>query len=68
MVERRLTSSKQNACRSLLLAAVRPTFGYGSVLWEANKAQAAALESIVLGRAKCILGCSSCNVQSLSGY
>ena len=42
---------------------VRPTLEYGSDIWEANKAQAAALESVVLGGAKCILGCSSktCN-------
>ena len=34
-----------------------------SEVWEANKAQAAALESLVLGGAKCILGCLSrtCN-------
>ena len=42
---------------------VRPTFEYGSEVWEANKAQTAALESVVLGGAKYILGCSSrtCN-------
>ena len=39
------------------------TLEYGNDLWEANKAQAAALESVVLGRAKRILGCSTrtCN-------
>ena len=49
--------------RLLLLAVVRPTLEYGSEVWEANKAQAAALESVVLGGAKRILGCSSrtCN-------
>ena len=47
----------------LLLAVVRPTLECGSEVWEANKAQAAALESVVLGEAKHILGCSSrtCN-------
>ena len=32
---------------------------YNSEVWEAHKAQAAALESIVLGGAKHILGCLS---------
>ena len=42
---------------------LEPTLEYGSEVWEANKAQAAALESVVLGGAKRILGCSSrtCN-------
>ena len=42
---------------------VRPTLEYGSEIWEAKMAQAAALESVVLGGAKCILGCLSrtCN-------
>ena len=39
--------------------AVRPTLEYGSEVWEANKAQAAALKSVVLGGAKLILGCLS---------
>ena len=32
-------------------------------MWEANKTQAATLESVMLGGVKCILGCSSktCN-------
>ena len=36
---------------------------YGSEVWEGNKPQAAALESIMIGGAKRILGCSSrtCN-------
>ena len=36
---------------------------YGSEVWEGNKSQAAALESVMLGGAKRILGCSSktCN-------
>ena len=52
-----------SARRLLLLAVVRPTLEYGSEVWEANKAQAGALESVVLGGAKRILGCSSrtCN-------
>ena len=64
-----------SAHRSLLLAVLRPTFKYGSEVWEANKAQAAALEPVVLGG---ILGCSSrtCNqavrgdmgLETLRGY
>ena len=51
------------ARRLLLLSVVRPTLEYGSEVWEGNKAQAASLESVLLGGAKCILGCSSrsCN-------
>ena len=45
-----------SACRLLLLAVVRPTLEYGSEVWEANKAQAGALESVVLGAAKRNLG------------
>ena len=42
---------------------VRPTLEYGSEVWEGNKAHAAALESVMIGGAKRILGCSSrtCN-------
>ena len=42
---------------------VRPTLEDGSEVWKAKKAQAAALESVVLGGAQRILGCSSrtCN-------
>ena len=42
---------------------MRPTLEYGSEVWEGNKSQAAALESVMLGGAKRILGCSSktCN-------
>ena len=52
-----------SARRLLLLAVVRPTLEYGSEVWEANKTQAAALESVMLGGVKRILGCSSktCN-------
>ena len=48
------------ARRLLLISVVRP---YGSEVWEGNKAQAAALESVMIGGAKRILGCSSrtCN-------
>ena len=56
-------SNRESACRLLLLVVVRPTLEYGSEVWEANKTQAAALESVMLGGAKRILGCSSktCN-------
>ena len=37
---------------------VRPTLEYGSEVWEDNKAEAAALDSVMIGGAKCILGCS----------
>ena len=42
---------------------VRPTLEYGSEVCEGNTSQAAALESIMLGEAKRILGCSlkTCN-------
>ena len=42
---------------------VRPTFEYGSEVWEVNKTQAAVLESVMLRGAKHILGFSSktCN-------
>ena len=52
-----------SARRMLLLSVVRPTLEYGCEVWEGNKTQAAALESVMLGGAKRILGCSSkaCN-------
>ena len=76
MVEGRLISCIVNrdinlsAHRLLLLAVVRPTLEYGSEVWEANKTQAAALESVMLEGAKCILGCSSktCNEAVRGGY
>ena len=42
---------------------MRPTLEYGNEVWEGNKTQAASLESVMLGGAKRILGCSSktCN-------
>ena len=47
--------------RSLLFVSVlRPTLEYGSEVWAGNKQQTASLESIQLGAAKKILGCS-CN-------
>ena len=51
------------ARRLLLLSVVRPSLEYGSEIWDCNKSQARALESIILGGAKKILGCSSktCN-------
>ena len=47
----------------LLLSVVRPSLEYGSEVWEGNMSQAAALESVLLGGGKRILGCSSktCN-------
>ena len=44
------------ARRLLLISVVRPTLEYGSEVWECNKAQAAALESVMIGGAKRILG------------
>lgn len=51
-----------SACR-LLLAVLRPALEYRSKVWEADKSQAATLESVMLGEAKRIIGCSSrtCN-------
>ena len=42
---------------------IRPSIEYGGEIWEGNKGQVAALESIILGGAKRILGFSSktCN-------
>ena len=46
-----------------MISVVRSTLEYGSEVWEGNKAQAAALESVMIAGAKRILGCSSrtCN-------
>ena len=51
------------ARRLLLLSVVRSSLEYGSEIWDCNKSQTRALESIILGGAKKILGCSSktCN-------
>ena len=37
------------ALRLLLLSVVRPSLEYGSEIWDCNKSQARALESIILG-------------------
>ena len=52
-----------SARKLLLLSVVRPSLEYGNEVWEGNKSQAAALESVLLGGGKRILGCSSktCN-------
>ena len=52
-----------SARRLLLLSVIRPSMEYGSEIWEGNKANMNALESIILRGAKKILGCSSktCN-------
>ena len=60
-----LSNSDINLCarRLLLLSVVRPSIEYGSAVWDCNKNQASALEAIILGGARKILGCSSkpCN-------
>ena len=47
----------------LLLSVIRPSIEYGSEVWEGNKGRTNALESVVLGGAEKVLGCSSktCN-------
>ena len=53
----------------LLLSVLRPSLEYGSEVWEGNKSQAASLESIMLGGAKRVLGCSSkTSNEAISGY
>ena len=47
------------AYRLWLFSAIRPSIEYGGEIWEGNKGQVAALESIILGGAEKILGCSS---------
>ena len=51
------------ARRLLLLSVIRHSKEYGREIWEGNKGQVARLESIILGGAKRILGCSfkTCN-------
>ena len=51
------------AWRLLLLFVVRPSLEYGSEIWDCNKSEARALESLFFGGVKKILGCSSktCN-------
>ena len=45
------------------MSVIRPSIEYGSEIWEGNKTNSNALESIILRGAKKILGCSSktCN-------
>ena len=52
-----------SARRLLFLSVIRPSIEYSGEVWEGNKSQVGALESIILGGAKRILGCSSkiCN-------
>ena len=52
-----------SARRLLLFSVIRPSTEYRGEVWEGNKSQVDALESIILGGAKQILGCSSktCN-------
>ena len=47
----------------MLLSVVRPSLEYGSEIWDCSKGQANAVESIILGGAKTILGysCRTCN-------
>ena len=40
------------ARRLLLLSVIRPSIEYGGEIWEGNKGQVAALESIILGELK----------------
>ena len=49
-----------SARRLLLLSVIRPSIEYGSEVWESNKGQTNALESVVLGGAPKILG-RTCN-------
>ena len=44
--------------RHILMAVLRRSLEYGSEVWNANKCQANALESIQLRACKYILGCS----------
>ena len=48
-----------SARRMLLLSVLRPSLEYGSEVWEVSKSQVASLESVVLGGAKRVFGCSS---------
>ena len=41
-----------SACRLLLLSEIRPSIENGGEVWEGNKSQVDALESIILGGAK----------------
>ena len=48
-----------SACLMLLLSVLRPSLEYGSEVWDGNGSHVATLEDIMLGGAKCVLGCSS---------
>ena len=52
-----------SARRQLLFSVLRPSIEYSSEIWKCSKSQTSALESIILGEAKRVLGCSSktCN-------
>ena len=41
-----------SARRLLLLSVIRPSIKYGGEVWEGNKSQVDALESIIIGGAK----------------
>ena len=45
-----------SASRLLLLSVITPCIEYGSEVWESNKGQTNALESVVLGGGKKSLG------------
>ncbi len=47
------------ARRLLLVSVLRPSLEHGSEVWACNTRQTASLESIQLGAAKKLLGCSS---------
>ena len=47
-----------SACRMLLLSVARPSLEYRIEIWDCNKSQAKALESVILGGARKIFGCS----------
>ena len=51
------------ACRLLLLSVVRPSLKCENKVWEGNKSQAVALESVLLGGGKHILGVLFKNMQ-----
>ena len=56
---RKKVNQLHGAHRLLLLSIIRPSMEYGSEVREGNKGQTNALESVVLGGTKKILGCSS---------
>ena len=48
----------------LLLSVLRPSLEYGSEVWEGNKSQMASLESVMLGGAKRVRGCSKLRMKT----